>query len=131
MKNNNRSMPLALLSIYSVAASALPSSPQSTIDVQALNQHYQQVQLQIQQQQLDNELAQLQLQHAELLQQLAELNGRIKMPQPAATTTARPHQLVSAVSFNDLSLIRYQVNQQPHWHRKTLPAVGEPSWPKR
>lgn len=130
MKNNNRSMPLALLSMYSVAASALPSSPQSTVDVQALNQRYQQVQLQIQQQQLDNELAQLQLQHAELLQQLAELTGRTQAPQQEAAT-ARPHQLVSTVRFTGLSLTRYQVNQQPHWHRKTLPAVGEPSWPKR
>lgn len=130
MKNNNRSMPLALLSMYSVVASALPSSPQSTVDVQALNQRYQQVQLQIQQQQLDNELAQLQLQHAELLQQLAELNGRTQSPRQAIAP-ARPHQLVSTVRFTGLSLTRYQVNQQPHWHRKPFPAVGEPSWPKR
>lgn len=110
----------ALLSFQTAAQSAVKSANADTTAVLALNQHHQQVQLQIQQQQLDNELAQLQLQHAQLMQNLRELNDKSSVK---AATVTRPHHLISEVRFADLRLRRYEVNQQPHWHRDKVDTV--------
>ncbi|MGM0481104.1 MAG: hypothetical protein ACQEQZ_04130 [Pseudomonadota bacterium] len=118
-----------------IAAPAAQSSLPPKLMSSPLTEHYQQTQLSIQQQRLDNELAQLQRdyaqlqlqrqQHQQALKQLGQ-SSRAANNNTATGVAARPGslgQLVSEVRYPQLHLTLYQQAQSWRWQRRRQSAT--------